>query len=341
VARLLAASWRGEPPLSDIPEAECREIAPLLLRFGAAGLAWQRVRPLAWSGSGIGRRLQKAYRLQVLHAAVHERSLHRALGALRSAGVEPLLVQGWAVARWYSAPALRPYGDIDLCVLPEQHAMARAALATAGEPAVDLHAGLSLAGRPLLDDRPVAEVWRRSVPLAGDGFVVRTPAREDHLRYLCLHALAHGICRPLWLADLGAAVESGPPLDWDRVLHGNPRRTEWVICGLVLARRLLGARLISAPPRVTEALLPEWLTESVLEGWGRMTIAPGNRTPMAFYLRRPAGVLAALRTRWPSAVEASVGRHAAFDDLPRFPLQVAECAARTLVFAKRLALGRD
>lgn len=340
MAGLLAGSWRAEAASADITEAQCREIAPLLLRFGAAGLAWRRVRGFPWSGSGAPRRLQKAYRLQVLHAAVHERSLRRALEALRTAGIEPLLVKGWAVARWYPAPALRPYGDIDLCVPLGQAALARAALAAAGASTVDLHAGLSAAGRSLLDDLPLADVWARSTPVAGDGFVVRTPCREDHLRYLCLHAMAHGICRPLWLLDLGAAMESGEALDWDRVLYGDERRREWVVGALGLARRLLGARLPSAPDRVTEAPLPRWLTASVLEGWGRRTVAPGNRTPMASYLRRPAGVLAALRTRWPSAVEASVGRGAAFDERPRLPLQVAECASRTLGFAKRLALGR-
>jgi hypothetical protein len=308
--------------------ADLGEIAWLLLRSGGAGLVWRRLRELPAAASPEADRLRQAYRLHLLRATVHERDLRRALGILHAVGIEPLLVKGWAVARWYPEPGLRPYGDVDLCVRPQELQAAQAALAD--ECTVDLHCGL-----PPLDDRPLQDVWRRSVPLTGDGFVVATPGREDHLRYLCLHALSHGICRPLWLADLGAAVETAEALDWDRVLSGDERRTEWVICALGLASRLLGARLMGAPARVAEARLPRWLIPSVLEGWGRPTTAPGNRTPMAYYLRRPAGALAALRTRWPSAVEASIGRGAAFDERPRLPIQLAECVSRTLGFARR------
>jgi hypothetical protein len=327
VARLLAGGWRAVPPPLEMGAADLREIAGLLLRSGGAGLAWRRLRELPLAASPEADRLRQAYRLQVLRASLHERDLQHALAILRAIGIEPLLVKGWAVARWYPEPPVRAYGDIDLCVRPGDFGAVKAALGE--ECTVDLHCGL-----PPLDDRPLQDIWQRAVAVAGEGFSVATPAREDHLRYLCLHALAHGICRPLWLADLGAAVETAEALDWDRVLSGDGRRTQWVICALGLASRLLGARLMGAPVRVAEAPLPKWLIPSVLEGWGRPTVAHGNRTPMAHYLRRPAGLMGALRSRWPGPIEASIGRRAAFDERPRLPIQAAECVSRTLRFAR-------
>ena len=60
-------------------------------------------------------------------------------------GVEPLVLKGWAAARLYGEPGLRPYGDLDLCVLPSEEAAARTALQAPGAPPVlvDLHSDFS------------------------------------------------------------------------------------------------------------------------------------------------------------------------------------------------------
>jgi hypothetical protein len=104
--------------------------------------------------------------------------------ALRSAGVEPLLVKGWAVARLYPERGIRPYGDIDLCVRPEQHGVAVAALATLAAEAVvvDLHEGLPQLHRPSLED-----VFERSQLVQLGEYDVRILGSEDHLRYMWIH----------------------------------------------------------------------------------------------------------------------------------------------------------
>ena len=145
---------------------------------------WWRVRSSALGTSAAAHELRQAYRLYTLQAGRKEGQIVQAITLLRSAGVEPLLVKGWAVARLYPERGLRPYGDIDLCVRPEQYATAVAALAApaAETVAVDLHNGLPQLHRPSLDD-----VYGRSqlVPL-GD-FDVRILGPEDHLRYMCIH----------------------------------------------------------------------------------------------------------------------------------------------------------
>src|SRR5205823_9972858 len=86
-----------------------------------------------------------AYRLYALYAAINERAIAQLFTLLRSSGVEPLLVKGWAAARLYPERGLRPYGDIDLAVAPGQLRAAEAALRDPGAPrtSVELNAGYS------------------------------------------------------------------------------------------------------------------------------------------------------------------------------------------------------
>ena len=275
--------------------------------------------------------LRQTYRLHVLHATIHEEQIPRAMTLLESSGVQPLLAKGWAVGRLYPEPGLRPYGDIDLYVRPEQHPSAQAALANADPLAgpVDLHRGC-----PELDDRRPEELYARAQQVDLGGVAVRIMGPEDHLRLLCLHLLRHGVARPLWLCDIGAALESRPTdFDWDYFLSGSDRRADYVVRTLGLAHRLLGARLDDMPVAETARNLPRWLLRAVLRQWG---VGFQPREPMTAYLRRPRGVLAELRRHWPNAVEATVGVGGPFNTMPRLPFQVAHCVARAVRFAPGL-----
>ncbi len=241
--------------------------------------------------------------------------------------MRPLLAKGWAAARLYPQPGLRPYGDLDLWVPVHQHAPAATALRAArGQRSrVDLHAGSPLAGRRWDD------VWERSRPEPCGTVEVRVLGPEDHLRLLALHMLRHGAWRPVWLCDIAAALEALPAgFDWDRCLQGERRQAEWVLAAVGLARELLGAR-VEARSRP----LPRWLPAAVLAQWSRaehyMT------TPsMAFAIRHPARLVRALRLRWPNAIEATVGAGGPINGLPRLPFQLGACIGRTLAFGRRL-----
>jgi hypothetical protein len=60
---------------------------------------------------------------------------------------------------------------------------------------------------------------------------------------------------------------------------------------------------------------------------------------MALALRTPARLLAALRLRWPNAVEATVGVSAPMNDWPRLPFQVGASVARAARFVSGLPRG--
>src|SRR5262249_8947735 len=152
---------------------------------------------------------------------------------------------------------LRPCGDIDLCVAPDQLRQAEALFHDEFTPVapVDLHAAV-----PDLPDRPWEEVFRRSRLVSLGGTEVRLPCPEDQFRVVCLHMVRHGAWRPLGLCDVAASLEALPAdFDWDYCLSGNPRLTEWVVWMAALARRLLGAR-VDRMVLWGARQLPRWLT---------------------------------------------------------------------------------
>jgi hypothetical protein len=312
--------------------------APLLLQTGSAGLAWWKIRPSPVASHRVCDELHQTYRLIALQAAVHEPRVARAFATLRAAGVEAILGKGWAMARLYPSAGVRPYGDIDLYVRPEQEPMARTALDQPGEDPlpVDLHCGLGE-----LDDRRFEDVLARSRVEALRGVEVRVFGAEDHVRLVALHMLRHGVLRPLWLCDVALALESRPPdFDWDAFARGSRRRSAWVKSAFGLAHALLGARLDGVPVAEAAARLPPWLVPAVLRQWSAFVPPHGSRAPMAASLRHPAAFLRGLLLRWPNPVEATVGVGAPFNGLPRLPFQIGDCLLRTAQFARRLVAER-
>jgi hypothetical protein len=253
----------------------------------------------------------------------------------QAAGIAPLLGKGWAIARLYPEEALRPYSDFDLGVPPAAAGGAAGlaeGLARRG-CVVDVHAPFDD-----LDDRPYEEIEARAERVDVHGVTVRVLGPEDHLRLLALHMLGHGAFRPLWLVDVAVLIEArGPHLDWAWLLRGRERRTDWLRAAIHVARELLGASLDGVPPSIAKFDLPRWVRDAVLEAWGHLDpdSSQGSRTPMAHHLRTRTDLLRALRVRWPSALEASLGLEAPLRGVPRWSVQVGECVRRAARFARK------
>jgi hypothetical protein len=275
VAALLASAWREVSSAPDLSDVELAEITPLLCRTGSAAMGWWRIRQSALASSPAGLQLHDAYRQFRLSALVHEREIKYIFSLLRNAGIEAVLIKGWVIARLYPDRGLRPYGDIDLCVRPDQFAKAEAALKCLDNIEghyVDLHSGfakLELATRssarllvfrvPTLvgsfsaTKSPTevgtlnAALWdklfERSQLVSLGEDKIRVLGDEDHLRILCLHLLRSGAWRPLWLCDVAVALETlAANFDWERCLGSDPKIAEWVACTIGLAQQLLGAK---------------------------------------------------------------------------------------------------
>jgi hypothetical protein len=338
VAKALAGSWRNTPPPFELSEEELIQISPMLLGSGAGALGWWRVRDSVLNKSSTARDLQQAYRIQALYASVYENEIKEAVGLLRSAQIEPVLVKGWAVARVYPEKGLRPYGDLDICVPPEQYEDAKKIFLNpeVRKYCVDLHEGFSR-----LDHLDKEELLARSRSVKLDDVEVRILAPEDHLRILCLHLLKHGAFRPLWLCDIAALVESRPTeFNWDICLSGNRRQKDWVACAVGLAHRLLGLAVDDTPVAARSSRLPSWLISQVLKQWE--SPYPTLHPPMSYfpplltYVRGRPGGLQALGKRWPDPIEATVRMNGPFNGFPRLPFQLGYCLVRAAKFCATL-----
>jgi hypothetical protein len=320
-----------------VSAADLEAVVPLLLASGCGPLGWWRLRSSAGAppptGSPTGRPsrdvLLQAYRVSSLEAAVRERQAGQAFAVLRGAGVEPILAKGWAAARLYPEPGLRPYGDIDLYVRRAELDAARAALRAArGSPLpVDLHGGFE-------DMAPAEEdgVFARSRTVGVGETAVRIAAPEDHLRIIVLHALRHGLARAVWLCDVASGLETFPADgDGALVLGRDPRRAAAMRAALALAHRLLGAALPAFAAEEVGRKLPSWVEASVLRQWGR---GSGWREPMGSFLRRPRGAFTELVRHWPNPIEATMGVRAPWNAWPRFPFQLTHAALRAARFAR-------
>ena len=334
LATLLEGAWRSSSSIPEELAEELPRLKSLLLESGLAALTWWHVRNWTSLDRRVGEELRQAYLYSTIQAEVCEHEIKRVFTALRSAGVEPILIKGWAAARLYPEVGLRPCGDIDLCVHPAQYATAEAALDefTDRRFAFDLHDGLAD-----LKERRADDLFSGSELVKLGEVNVRVLGAEDHLRLLCIHFLRHGAYRPLWLCDIAAAVELRPAsFDWERCLGAERRRREWIECVVSLAHQLLGARIDGTPAVQSSRRLPRWLIRSVLNQWENPnTMHHGvmkHRAEMASYGRDLRGVLKDIRNRWPNAIEATVNVGGPFNDLPRLPFQIGECVRRTMRF---------
>lgn len=336
LAAALAGSWRAPPPAPVLSADELARITPLLVGSGAAALAWWKVRRSALQGSAAAAALRRAYHAQALQLALQEREIEHVFALLRSAGVEPILLKGWAAACLYPERGLRPPGDIDLCVRPGQHEAAEAALwgpGRRGTALTDLnHKEFAHLGGAGWDG-----LYARSLLAPLNDSQVRVLGREDQLRFLCLHLLRHSAYRPVWLCDIAAALESAPAdFDWGVALGEDALKRNWVGCALDLARRLLGARREDLPEEVCAARAPVWMVEEVLRQWERPCTADHPPPePMAASLGRPSRALPALLGRWPDPIRAAVGLGLPFGDGPRLPSQIAFYSVRAADFLTR------
>ena len=331
VSAVLAGSWRNSnSPSLKISESQLDEVTPLLYGSGAGALAWWRVRVSELRTTASALVLQQVYRLQVLQSEIHAEKIQKVFLILRQASIEPLLVKGWAASSLYPEHGLRPYGDIDLLVRPEDYKIAAELLARpeTKDCWVDLHEQFSE-----LADRPIAKLFERSElrPL-GEG-TARVLSREDHLALMAIHLLKHGAWRPLWLCDIAAAVEALPPtFDWDICLGPTDRLAGWIKAVIGLARDLLRADTDHLPASIKAGEQPSWLIAAVRKEWQNPFAAnqPPMRHPLpiADQLKSVAGLFGALRERWPNPIIATVSVNGAFNGFPRFPYQLGNCALR-------------
>lgn len=354
--------WREPLPPWQLDVAAWERLAPALLGSRAAALSWRRLQHSPLAAHPLAGPFREAYRTEFLRARVRQTQLETLLQTLGEAGLEAVPIKGWLCARHYAEIGLRPSGDLDLCVRRDDMDAATSALercgaqrlldehlnrasnrrlheekfwfpdAPAGWCVVELHAELTDLHAPT-EPHWDALVQRGQTLEIGPA-TARVLAPEDHLRLLAIHFLRHEAARPLWLCDIGAALEArDESWNWKKYLGRDRARRNWVVTALLLARELTGVSLAGAP--FESQKLPRWLVPHVVAGWNAGHAPFGDPTSdvMWNYLRAPARLwrerdafISELEARWPTPIAAAIGCHRPLDNSPRLSWQLRYCA---------------
>jgi hypothetical protein len=337
LAEILNGCWRVSPLQLRITPEELEQASNSLWVSGASSLGWWRIHGSDLESAAIAPELRRHYHEQAIKAMIQEDELARVVSQLRGGGVEPLLVKGWAVARLYPQPGLRPFGDIDLCVRPEQRRTTEDLLSQ--PDLAPFEVDLIHEEFDRLDAAGWDALFAHAEPADLGTTRVRVLGPEDHLAFLCMHLLRHGAWRPLWLVDVAAALESRPAdFDWQRCLGRNRRRADWIACAIGLANQLVGANVDGTPVTERARRLPGWMLPSVLKRWDVPGLWSGGSAtlPLASYITRPSEIPWILWNRWPDPILATVALNGPFNRAPRLPFQVANVSLRTLQFLAHL-----
>ncbi len=335
VSVILRGAWRRRPaPVPDNQQQLAACVSPLLAG-GCGALAWRALREVDGLPATLLGPLEQARCVHALGAAVHRVAVARLFTALSSNGIDAILAKGWAAAQLYAEPALRPHGDIDIFVARGQRALAASVARELGDLGVAVDVQTELAE---LSDRSFDELCARAHVAMIDGTHVPILDDEHHLRFLCLHALRHGVSRPVWLCDIGAAIEAvHDGFDWDLSFRGSLRQASLMRVALDLAHRLLDASLPAASLGIRGAA-PIWAERSVIQLWGRSWSRDANVPLVRIARRRPQQLAASLCARWPSALQATVRLQGPLDTGGRRS-RGGRLSRQIVLFALRLAAG--
>lgn len=329
-------AWRVSAPSIDISPPELLAILPRIIALGSAGVVWPRVFHRRAEYGSAARALAEAYAAQLKDSHVWPTEMARAVARLRQAGIEPVLVKGWAIGRLYPPPALRPAGDIDLWVPLQDAPRTRSLLFDDVDPIrvdVDIQHPRPHVQYSWLNANQDALAAAMDV-IDVHGVPVRVPCAEDHLRMLCLHFLGHGALRPTSLCDVALLLEARDrDFDWSRCLGRDGRQRGWVLTTLRLAHELLGADIGGTPAASDGARLPPWLIPAVLMRWQKGRLGAPPRTALESVSSHPSLFWTEIKRRWPDQVTATLRMNAPFNGFPRWPVQLASFTAGIGLYA--------
>ena len=174
---------------------------------------------------GVMEQLRTLYRLSAAENMQYLACTRRLLLACEEEALHPIVLRGTLFAEWlYSDMALRPFGDIDLLVRPEQLYALETLLETQGYERIpghdqqwtnhvavidvhtDLVGGDRIAARRRAVRIDMEAIWKASTPTAVAGAPARRLCWADQLLTCALHAIKHSCDRLLWFADMAALI---------------------------------------------------------------------------------------------------------------------------------------
>lgn len=225
-------AWKSAIAVDDIDTASQRLLPCLYRNLAAQGVSDPDMA-----------RYKSVYRYVWVENQLRARQAQILLSLLERAGIEVMLLKGLALASlYYDDPGLRPMGDMDFLVRPEQAEAAGRVLADAGWHSPDL----ALLARPafrntnhaIFCDKPGnpmqmdlhwhiahegcwdgadADLWQHAQDFSLHGHPARSLSDTDQLFHTCIHGARQNAVAPIrWVADALTILRRGR-IDWARL----------------------------------------------------------------------------------------------------------------------------
>ena len=187
---------------------------------------------------------------------------------LEASGFSAMVLQGLPVLRRYRYPGLRPMGDMDILVRPDEKACVIDLLQNRGFTAknpvypnilyggglwLDIHTHVlnmdRIEAREYLFPKELSSLWQRAKPFLRGSKGLLRPNPYDGFILQAAHALKHSYHRMIWLVDLGITLESliQSKNDWTKLIK---RCRFWhqekvVLYTLIVLEGILGFEILN------------------------------------------------------------------------------------------------
>ena len=277
--------------------------------------------------------MDEELRWHLLMTKKFEHQIAVAFELLRRKGIEPLLIKGWAAARYYPPDKPRFFGDVDLAVAASDYELASESIRQPDFAflAIDLHKELRALDTVAWDD-----ILSHSEVIEGSS--IRVPCAEDHLRILCVHWLNDGGAYKERLWDIYYIIERGiETLDWNRVLDVvDPVRREWIKTVIAITHKYLGLDVSALPFADDVREVDPWIVRAIEKEWATDV----RLLPMQTVLRDPKKLLQQIKKRIPpNPIQSTIEMGGRLDARKRFFYQIANYFQRWPPMKRRLSFA--
>ncbi len=242
----------------------------------------------------------------------------------RNFEIEPVLIKGYSIARYYPQNKIRNFLDIDLVFSDKDFPRAKSLSKSLeiDDILIDYHLELRH-----LDTVPWANLFAKSEIIKLDDTEIRVLCPEDHLRVICVHWLTDGgeYREKLW--DIYYIIENRPAdFDWDRCLNSvSKRRRRWIVCTIGLTQKYLGLDLSNTPIEEEAKDLPRWLIKKVESEWQKEL----RLEPLIIASYNYKSLIQQLWKRFPpNAITATIDCEGDFDARTRIFYQIRDMFKR-------------
>lgn len=269
--------------------------------------------------------IDDAHRWGVLQQLSQRATAAAVVSTFQRHGIEPIVIKGIAVARFYPEDRWRKFTDVDLAVSAGDFERAKEVklMAATGFQPIDLHKELRH-----LDTAPWADLLANSRTVNIEGTDIRFLREEDHLRIVCVHWLTDGGAYKHRLWDIYWSVKNRTAdFDWDRCLNTvTHNRRKWIVYAIGLANRYLDLSVDELPFAEEAKALPKWLIRSLEREWRSTT----RLQPLNLFKRDPIGLCRQIMKRLPpNPIQATIDMEGSLDASTRIHYQVGDILKRS------------